>query len=152
MQLPEILFSTVTPEQCRTTMNSVGRTNLFIVVFITFSQRNCGCFSLLAVYAAKNHELLKTGLNNVLLPYCSRLSTILFSIVTPDCGLDSGSTTCSVLLRTLSNVGSTTLHVQSCFQLQPSTPRNFDAFMWNTGCRLSLPTAGNLTNMTLCTL
>ena len=42
-------------------------------------------------------------------PYCSMLSTILFSIVTPNCGLDSGSTTCSVLLTTLNNVGSTAL-------------------------------------------
>ena len=37
------------------------------------------------------------------------LPTVLFSSVTPDCGLDSGSTTCSVLLTTLNNVGSTTL-------------------------------------------
>ena len=37
------------------------------------------------------------------------LSTILFSTVTPGCGLDSGSTNCSVLLTTLNNVGSTTL-------------------------------------------
>ena len=37
----------------------------------------------------KNHELLKTGLNNVVLPYCSMLSTTLFSIVTPDYRLDS---------------------------------------------------------------
>ena len=42
-------------------------------------------------------------------PYCSMSSAILFSIVTPDRGLDSGSTTCSVLLTTLNNVGSTTL-------------------------------------------
>ena len=41
-------------------------------------------------------------------PHCSVLSTILLSIVTPDFGLDSGSTTCSILLTTL-NVGSTTL-------------------------------------------
>ena len=42
-------------------------------------------------------------------PYCSMLSIILFSIVTPDCRLDSGSTICYVLLTTLNNVGSTTL-------------------------------------------
>ena len=42
-------------------------------------------------------------------PYCSMLSTILFSIVTHNCRLDSGSTTCSVSLTTLNNVGSTTL-------------------------------------------
>ena len=37
------------------------------------------------------------------------LSTILFRIVKPNCRLDSGSKTCSVLLTTLNNVGSTTL-------------------------------------------
>ena len=37
------------------------------------------------------------------------LSTILFSVVTPDCGLDSGPSTCSVLLTTLNNLGSKTL-------------------------------------------
>ena len=42
-------------------------------------------------------------------PCRSMSSAILFSIVTPDRGLDSGSATCSVLLTTLNNVGSTTL-------------------------------------------
>ena len=41
--------------------------------------------------------------------HCSRLSAILFSIVTPDLQASSGSTTCSVLLTTLNNVGSKTL-------------------------------------------
>ena len=36
-------------------------------------------------------------------PYCSRLSTILFSIVTPDCRLDSGSQYCSILYSTTFN-------------------------------------------------
>ena len=60
-------------------------------------------------YTAKNNELLKTGLNNVVLP-------ILFNVVNDivqhsytNCTLDSGSTTCLVLLTTLNNVGSTTL-------------------------------------------
>ena len=60
-------------------------------------------------YTAKNYELLKTALNNVVLPTLFKLSTILFSIVTPDGRLDSGSTICSVLLTTLNNVRSTTL-------------------------------------------
>ncbi len=43
-----------------------------------------------ALYTAKNEQLvaivLRTGLNNVLLPALSPLSTIMFSIVTPESG------------------------------------------------------------------
>ena len=57
-------------------------------------------------YTAKNHELLKVvegcwKQNWISQQHCSA--------VTSDCGLDSGSTTCSILLTTLNNVGSTTL-------------------------------------------
>ena len=42
------------------------------------------------LYTAKNEQLvailLRTGLNNVLLPALSLLSTIMFSIVTPESG------------------------------------------------------------------
>ena len=42
-------------------------------------------------------------------PHCSMLSTILFSIVTPDCGLIQAQQCWTILLTTLNNVGSTTL-------------------------------------------
>ena len=50
-------------------------------------------------------------------PHCSTLSTILFSIVTPNCGLDSGSTTCS-LFNIVDNIEQCGQHniVHSCFQ------------------------------------
>ena len=38
------------------------------------------------------------------------LSTILFSIVTPDCGLIQAQQYCSILLTTMNNVGSKTLN------------------------------------------
>ena len=40
---------------------------------------------------------------------CSMLSTILFSIVTPDCGLIQAQQYCSILLTTRNNVAPTTL-------------------------------------------
>ena len=52
-------------------------------------------------------------------PHCSMLSTILFTIVTPDCGLDPGLTTSSIMLITLNNVGSTTLFNPVFNKLQP---------------------------------
>ena len=42
-------------------------------------------------------------------PHCSMLSTILFSIVTPDCRLIQAQQCWTILLTTLNNVGSTTL-------------------------------------------
>ena len=42
-------------------------------------------------------------------PHCSMLSTILFSIVTPDCELIQAQQCWTILLTTLNNVGSTTL-------------------------------------------
>ena len=42
-------------------------------------------------------------------PHCSMLSTILFSIVTPDCGLIHDHQYWTILLTTINNVGSTTL-------------------------------------------
>ena len=41
--------------------------------------------------------------------HCSMLSTILFSIVTPDCGLIHAQQHCSILLTTRNNVAPTTL-------------------------------------------
>ena len=41
--------------------------------------------------------------------HCSMLSTILFGIVTPDCGLNQAQQYCSILLTTRSNVAPTTL-------------------------------------------
>ena len=52
-------------------------------------------------------------------PHCSMLSTILFSIVTPDCGLNN-------FFNIVDNIAQCGQHniVQSCFQ-QPSTTRDF---------------------------
>ena len=41
--------------------------------------------------------------------HCSMLSTILFGIVTPDCGLIQAQQYCSILLTTRNNVAPTTL-------------------------------------------
>ena len=41
--------------------------------------------------------------------HCSMLSTILFGIVTPDCGLIQAQQYCSILLTTRNNVSPTTL-------------------------------------------
>ena len=56
--------------------------------------------------------LLRTGMNNVVLPHCARLSTMVNNIVT----CHSASTMllnvlqyCSMLLTTVNNVGGTTL-------------------------------------------
>ena len=43
-------------------------------------------------------------------PRCSLLSTILFGIVTPDCGLIQVQQYCSIFLTTTNNVGSKTLN------------------------------------------
>ena len=59
-------------------------------------------------YTAKNYKLLKTGLNNVLLPTLFNVVNNIVQHCYTNCRLDSGSTTCSVLLTTLNNVGSTT--------------------------------------------
>ena len=40
---------------------------------------------------------------------CSLLSTILFGIITPDCGLIQAQQYCSILLTTRNNVAATTL-------------------------------------------
>ena len=55
---------------------------------------------------------------------CSMLSTILFVIVTPDCGIIEAQQFCSILLTTRNNVAQTTLIVASCFQ-RPVTTHNF---------------------------
>ena len=43
-------------------------------------------------------------------PHCSESSTMLFSIVTPDCGLNQAQQYCSILLTTMNNVGSKALN------------------------------------------
>ena len=42
-------------------------------------------------------------------PHCSMLSTILFGVATPDCGLIQAQQCWTILLTTLNNAGSTTL-------------------------------------------
>ena len=77
------------------------------------------------MYTAKNHKLLKTGLNNVVLPILFNVLNNIVQRCYTDCGLDSGSTISSVLLTTLNNEGAAH-DCSSCFR-HPSTNHNFSA-------------------------
>ena len=60
-----------------------------------------------AQYVQDCWKQMPTGL--VCCKHCVMLSTILFSIVTPDCGLIQAQKYCSILVTTKNNVASTTL-------------------------------------------
>ena len=58
---------------------------------------------------SKIRSCWKPDATTLLGQHCSMLSTILFSIVTPDCGLLQAQQYCSILLTTRNNVAPTTL-------------------------------------------
>ena len=60
-------------------------------------------------YTAKIRSCWKQDATMLLGQHCSMLSTILFGIVTPDCGLIQAQQYCSILLTTRNNVAPTTL-------------------------------------------
>ena len=79
---------------------------------LCFHQWNLMKFSNHVQYTAKNAQPVqgwwKQPCTMLCCPHCSMLSTILFSIVTPDCGLMQAQQCWTILLTTLNNVGSTT--------------------------------------------
>ena len=59
-------------------------------------------------YTRKNYELLKTGLNNVVLPILLIVVNNIEQVVEPECSPQSGVTMLNNIVNTLNNVGSTT--------------------------------------------
>ena len=108
-----ILFNIVnSQEQC-------GQQN---IVQYGFHQLGTSC-SFFAVYTRKNYELLKTGLNNVVLPILLIVVNNIEQVVEPESSLQSGVTMLNNIVDNIEQCGQHNI-VQSCFQ-QPVATHNF---------------------------
>ena len=78
---------------------------------------------LLVIYTRKNYELLKTGLNNVLLPILLTVVNNIEQVVEPESSPQSNVTMLNNIVDNIEQCGQHNI-VQSCFQ-QPITTHNF---------------------------
>ena len=76
-----------------------------------------------AGYTRKNYELLKTGLNNVVLPILLIVVNNIEQVVEPESSPQSGVTMLNNIVHIIEQCGQHSI-VQSCFQ-QPVTTYNF---------------------------
>ena len=74
-------------------------------------------------YTRKNYELLKTGLNNVVLPILLIVVNNIEQVVEPESSLQSGVTMLNNIVDNIEQCGQYNI-VQSCFQ-QPVATHNF---------------------------
>ena len=74
-------------------------------------------------YTRKNYELLKTGLNNVVLPILLIVVNNIEQVVEPESSPQSGVTMLNNIVDIIEQCGQHNI-VQSCFQ-QPVTTYNF---------------------------
>ena len=89
------------------------------MLFSTTLNRLC----VLRVYTRKNYELLKTGLNNVVLPVLLIVVNNNEQVFEPESSPQSGVTMLNNLVDNIEQCGQHNI-VQSCFQ-QPVTTHNF---------------------------
>ena len=93
---------------------------LFNTVFINLEQV-LHSRSFFAVYTRKNYELLKTGLNNVVLPTLLMVVNNIEQVVEPECSPQSGVTMLNNIVDNIEQCGQHNI-VQSCFQQPVATP------------------------------